>query len=145
MGTMHSHNDLELIYAARKNNVHLMSLPLNLTHIMQPLDISVFRPLKQAHSKILKEYKTATLAGNISKAVLPSLLNQLWDMSFKPSHLYSGFQATGIHPLKREAISNEKLSTGIAESKTNYHQPHHHLLHMLLYFPLILKGNCKKM
>ena len=70
----HSHIDLELIYTAREHNVHLMCLPPNLTHIMQPLDVSVFRPLKQAYSKILKEYKTATLAANISKAVFPTLL-----------------------------------------------------------------------
>ena len=145
----HSHIDLELIYTARKHNVHLMCLPPNLTYIMQPLDVSVFRPLKQAYSKILKEYKTATLAGNISKAVFPSLLNQLWDVSFKPSHLCSGFQATGIHPLQREVISNEKLNAGVAFRKPPTQDQ---LLsttpsstaHAVTPPPLILKGNCRR-
>ena len=107
----HSHIDLELIYTAKEHNVDLMCLPL--THIMQPLDVSVFRPLKRAYSNILKEYKTDTLAANNSKAIFPTILSKLWDVSFKPSHLCSGFKATGIHPLNWEAISGGKLKTGI--------------------------------
>lgn len=69
-----------------------------------PLDVSAFHPLKQAYFKILKKYKTNTLAANISKAVIPTLVNMLWDVSFKSSHLCSGFKATGIHPLNQEII-----------------------------------------
>ena len=36
----YSHIDLELIYTAREHNVHVMCLPPNLLHIMQPLDSS---------------------------------------------------------------------------------------------------------
>ena len=65
----HSHMTLELIKLAKDNSVHLMCLPPNLTHILQPLDVSVFHPLKQAYFKILKEYKLETLAENVTKAV----------------------------------------------------------------------------
>ena len=107
----HSYIDLELIYTGKKHNVHLRCLTL--THIMQPLDVSVFYPLKRAYSNILKEYKTDTLALNISKAIFPTILKKVWDVSFMPiaSHLCSSFRATRIHPLNREAISGGKLKT----------------------------------
>lgn len=151
----HSHIDLELIHLAREHNVHLMCLPPNLTHIMQPLDVSVFHPLKQAYTKILKEYKIDTLASNISKAVFPTLLSKLWDISFKPSHLCAGFKTTGIHPLDRKAISDERLRTGIPFRKSTEYQPTSSMstastsasrisTMSATSSPLILKGKCKQ-
>ena len=37
----YSNLSLDLIYAARENGVHLVCSPPNLTHILQPLDVSV--------------------------------------------------------------------------------------------------------
>ena len=42
----HSHFTLELIEYARGKGVHLFSLPSNCTHILQPLDVGTFGPLK---------------------------------------------------------------------------------------------------
>ena len=107
------HINLQLIYLARENNVHIMCLPPNLTHITQLLDISVFHPLKQTYFKFLKEFKTKTLAANVSKAAFPSFLHMLWNVSFKLNHLCSGFRAAGIHPLNQQAITNTQLETGV--------------------------------
>ena len=56
----HSHMSLELIREARDNKVVILCLPPNTTHLLQPLDVSVFAPLKKAWKKILKEYKLET-------------------------------------------------------------------------------------
>ena len=90
---------------------------------MQPLDVSVFHPLKQAYAQILKEYKMHTLAANISKAVFPTIPRKLWVISFKPSHLSSRFKTTGIHPLDRKAISDDRLRTGVPFRKSTEDQP----------------------
>ena len=63
----HSHINLELINVAREHKVHIMCLPPNLTHILQPMDVGVFRPLKQCYYNILKEYKMQTMAENVTK------------------------------------------------------------------------------
>ena len=44
----HSHLTLELIELARERGVHLVCFPPHMTHILQPLDVSVYHPLKQA-------------------------------------------------------------------------------------------------
>ena len=49
----HSHISLPLIRAVRENNVQLFCLPQNCTHVLQPLDVGVFAPLKRTH--ILKK------------------------------------------------------------------------------------------
>ena len=51
----HSQITLELIKLSKDNRIHLMCLPPNPTHILQPLNVTAFHPLKQAYFKILKE------------------------------------------------------------------------------------------
>ena len=70
----------------------LMLLPSNTTHILQPLDVGVYGPLKKAWKRILAEYKLKTRTGNIGKVEFPKLLQQLWGRSFKPEHLMGGFR-----------------------------------------------------
>lgn len=106
----HSHISVSVIQHCQDNNVHLMLLPSNTTHVLQPLDVGVYGPLKQAWKKILADYKLATRASNIGKEEFPSLLYQLWDRSFKPQHLQGGFKETGLFPFKYSAIPSWKLA-----------------------------------
>lgn len=56
----HSHISLQLITVARNNNITLLCLPPNTTHLTQPLDVGVFAPMKSAWKSILKTYKLQT-------------------------------------------------------------------------------------
>ena len=66
-----SHISLQLVKTAKENGIHLYCLPPHTTHILQPLDVGVYGPVKQAWKKILKDYKTETLAANVTKEALP--------------------------------------------------------------------------
>ena len=69
----HSHISLELIRVARENNVKLFCLPSNCTHIVQPLDMGVFGPMKKVWARILKQWKLESRVQNVSKEVLDKL------------------------------------------------------------------------
>ena len=73
----HSHINLELITVTREYKVNNMCLPPNLTHMLQPIDVGVFHPLKQCYYNILKEYRMQTMAENVTKNIFPSLIKQL--------------------------------------------------------------------
>jgi len=126
---------------AREYKVHIICLPLNLTHILQPMDVGVFHPLKQCYYNILKEYKIQTMAENVIKNVFPSLMKILWDNSFKERHIISGFRAAGLHPLKRDAIKDSKLTTGVP-----FQQPKEAVAATAIVqisSPIVLQGSCK--
>ena len=72
-----SHLSIALIKKARSLKIHLFCLPPNTTHILQPLDVGVFGPVKSAWRKILKQYKVRTRAANITKDIFPSLIKEL--------------------------------------------------------------------
>ena len=85
-----SHMSINLIKKAHSLGFHLFCLPPNTTHILQPLDISVFGPMKQQWRTILKQHKIATRASNIMKERFPALIKQLWERAITPQHLRAG-------------------------------------------------------
>ena len=48
-----SHFSVNVVRMARENDILFVALPPNTTHIMQPLDVSVFRPFKRVWATIL--------------------------------------------------------------------------------------------
>lgn len=66
-----SHLSLPLIRKAKEKGVHLYCLPPHCTHVLQPLDVGVYGPVKQEWKRILKEHKTTTMAANVTKEVFP--------------------------------------------------------------------------
>ena len=100
----YSHISIELIQQAQANRVVLMCLPPNTTHLLQPLDVRVFAPLKNAWRAVLKQYKLETRGEHASKEVFPSLIAKLWETSFLPKHCIGGFCATGLTPFSPEHV-----------------------------------------
>jgi 4-hydroxybenzoate polyprenyltransferase len=48
-----SHETLEFIWECYSNNIYLLFLPPHTSHVLQPLDLSVFSPLKHTYQKRL--------------------------------------------------------------------------------------------
>ena len=48
-----SHVSIEFITFARKHKIICLCLPPHSTHLLQPLDVSVFGPLKQNYKRLL--------------------------------------------------------------------------------------------
>ena len=71
-----SHESLGLIELAKEYSVSLYVFPPHTTHLLQPLDVGVFGPLKSAWTKVLKEYKLETLASRVDRQVFPSLITR---------------------------------------------------------------------
>ena len=67
-------------------------------------------PMKKAWAKLLKQWKFESKAQNVSKEIFAGLLQQLWVESLTPAHCQSGFRASGIFPLSRDAVLS-KLTT----------------------------------
>ena len=51
-----SHVSIELIELARAHNIHLLCLPAHTTHVLQPLDVAVFKSFKSHFAKTCRKY-----------------------------------------------------------------------------------------
>jgi hypothetical protein len=100
-----SHVSVNIIKKCEENNILFVFLPPNSTHLCQPLDVAVFRPMKIAWRKILTQWKLKN-KGTIPKSVFPGLLKDLL-IRLQPnllSNITSGFAASGIIPVDSQSV-----------------------------------------
>ena len=100
----HSHESLDILEAAIKNDVNILCLPPHTTHYLQPLDRTVFGPLMKAYNRACTEYMAADPRNVVSKASWAKLLNEAWSSAVTTENIVSGFRACGIYPYNPAAI-----------------------------------------
>ena len=103
-----SHINIEVLRLCEENNIKFIALSPNATHLLQPLDVAYFRPMKGAWRNVLKEWKQ-TAAGSRCKSVpkdqFPLLLKKMWDRLHTSSdNLIAGFRKSGIYPIDRQQV-----------------------------------------
>ena len=99
------HISLEVIKLAQDNDVHLLCLPSHTTHILQPLDISVFKPFKSFFNKACKNFLFSNPGQVIRSKNLAHLLSESWPRAVFPMNM-SGFLKAGIYPLNPGQITD---------------------------------------
>lgn len=108
-----SHLTLELIDLARSNNVILFCLPPHLTHMLQPLDVAVFRSLKAHFAKIKHRVKILTLGTervlNVNRTNFSAIFREAFEQCMVMATIKNGFRKCGIHPFSPAAIDWSKL------------------------------------
>ena len=72
-----SHFDSEVLELCEKHKIKFITLPPNSTHITQPLDLSLFGPLKTCFRKQLTAFRQQNPGeGTMSKEAFTTLLGQ---------------------------------------------------------------------
>ena len=108
-----SHLNIDVINLCRESNIHLYCLPPHTTHIFQPLDVVIFRPVKAHFNKITQNLKLATLGSsnpiNCCKTNFTRIFREPWE-SITVALIRKGFEKCGISPLNRDAIDKSRLS-----------------------------------
>ena len=108
-----SHFTKRALQLAQENGIDFCCLPPNSTHLMQPLDVAFFAPLKRAWRNILDDWKSSkkNSSTTLSKNYFPSLLRKLHSQLFSQfgttdhsDNLVSGFKACGICPFQPDAV-----------------------------------------
>ena len=105
-----SHLTIELIELAKANDVHLLCLPAHTTHILQPLDVGIFKPLKAFFSKACHRYIMKCPGRVITSDSLASLIGEAWPQAFTPLNVLSGFRKCGIYPFNPGQISDRQMA-----------------------------------
>jgi hypothetical protein len=78
-------------------------MPLHLTHLLQPLDVVVFQPLKHYHAKAL-DVLVRDGVTNISKLEFLLIIQHIRKQAFKPSTILSAFKKTSILPFNLQLV-----------------------------------------
>lgn len=85
-----SHISMRTIDEALKNDIILLCLPAHSSHLLQPLDVGVFKTVKQVWRQELNNFYKNNKYKTVSKAIFPSLIKKVYSEGFTPNNAKSG-------------------------------------------------------
>lgn len=88
------------------HGIHVVSFPPHCTHKLQPLDRSVFGPLKAAISRSCDGWMRDNPGRTITINELAGLVKDPFKTAVTPSNIQAGFECTGIYPYNEDKFTD---------------------------------------
>lgn len=114
-----THIDRKLSDLCTNLGVILIALYPNATRILQPADVSTFKPLKDGWRKGIIEWRRSNLTEELSKKEFAGLLKVVISKSIRPEIIINGFKACGLYPWNPNSIDFSKC---LGKKKTEYNK-----------------------
>lgn len=92
-----SHKSLAFQNLCEENKIITLCMPPHSSHILQPLDVGCFAPLKRAYSKEIRVLALDYI-GRIDKKAFIATFAKVFDKAFSKANILSSFRATGLVP-----------------------------------------------
>ena len=79
-----------------------MALPSHLTDVVQPLDLSVFKPFKAGLKKRQRDWRAKNRGKSITPSLFVKFVTEFWMQCVTPSVIMTGHRRAGISPFSPE-------------------------------------------
>ncbi|XP_055624073.1 uncharacterized protein LOC129767345 isoform X1 [Toxorhynchites rutilus septentrionalis] len=103
-----SHKTLEVADVCQSLGIVLISLYPKTTHITQPADVAVFRPLKNEWRKSVEEWRYEHQGSSLTMMHFGSVLAKAVKNGIIPETIKNGFRVCGIYPFDPNAVDYSK-------------------------------------
>lgn len=101
-----THVDLSVIQYAASQGITILKLPAHSSHILQPLDCSAMKPLKDRWEDEIIKWQRLNIGTKIPKNEFARIITQIWDQ-MNPVILANGFRKAGAYPICRDVVPKE--------------------------------------
>ena len=120
-----SHFRPNTIQFAKDNDIVVFCLPPNTTHECQPLDCSLFGPLKTHWRNVCHTFHQENPSAVITKFNFCGLFKEAWLRAITPETVIGGFRKAGVYPYDPTHVSALKHSgsSGDKSSSTDTGDP----------------------
>ena len=106
-----SHVSMASIQSAKQNGLILLTIPLHTSHRLQPLDRSVFGPLKLKYNQAMDKWMQFNPGKIVTIYNIPPLVNKAYLAAFTPSNIQAGFKSTGIYLFCRDIFDASSFAS----------------------------------
>ena len=127
-----THKSLEAVEYASANGVVMICLPPHTTHRMQPLDKTIYGPLKCAYNAACDQWMVCHAGDRISAYDQAELFGKAYTTIATVKKAVTGFESTGLWPFNPDIFTPEDFAAaevtdepqpGPLGSSTDSHQP----------------------
>jgi 4-hydroxybenzoate polyprenyltransferase len=94
-----SHESVDFMYLCYQHKIHLLYLPPHTSHVLQPLDLSVFSPLKHFYRKEVGFLSLLTDSSPIGKQNFLFCYQKAREQALAASNIKGGWKASGLWPV----------------------------------------------
>jgi len=101
-----SHMSVQFDQYCKENNIISLCMPPHSSHLLQPLDVGCFGPLKTAYGRQIETLMRARI-NHITKLEFLPAFKEAWKATFTKDNICGGFRGAGLVPFNPEhVISN---------------------------------------
>ncbi|KAL0809235.1 hypothetical protein ABMA28_011454 [Loxostege sticticalis] len=97
-----SHLSIEGLNFAKENGIVMLSFPPHCTHRLQPMDKSVYGPLKKYVNSAMDQWMVNHPGQQMTIYDIPGIIAQTYPLAASPSNIIAGFKSCGICPFNRD-------------------------------------------
>jgi hypothetical protein len=98
-----SHHSLEFQELCKENNIYTLCMPPHSSHLLQPLDVGCFSPLKRAYSREIEDLIRHHI-NHITKLEFLPAFKAAFQRSFTSANICSAFRGAGLVPLQPDVV-----------------------------------------
>ena len=110
-----AHVTQDVIETAIRNKILVFCLPAHSSHLLQPLDLSLFGPLKRGWVRACAAFNhIASMV--VNQRNFAKIFNVAWHSSNTPQVIRGGFRRAGIYPFDPTQFDYSKLAPTIGSS-----------------------------
>jgi DDE superfamily endonuclease len=103
-----SHIPTDFMWECEINNVKLFYLPAHSSHVTQPLDLSIFAPIKHQYRKEIDAIATYDDTGPVKKIRFIQFYNKARQWALTPKNILAGWRGSGLIPFNPDKVLNSK-------------------------------------
>ena len=112
-----SHLSVEGIDFCRSHGIVLLSFPPHCSHKLQPLDRSVYGPLKRLVYSCCDSWMKAHPGFTMTIYDLPGIVKSALPRAASPANIQAGFGCTGIWPFDRDIFSDSDFAPSLVTDR----------------------------
>lgn len=115
----YSHIHINALDFCKTNSIVMLSFPPHCSHKLQPLDQSVFGPLKKAINSTCDGWMRSHPGKTMSIYDIPGILATAMPLVLTQSNIQAGFRVTGIVPFNRHLFTELDFAPAFVTDRPN--------------------------
>lgn len=114
-----SHVSVDILDFAKNSGVVMLSFPPHCSHKFQPLDRSVYFPLKKFYNSGCDAWLMMNKGKTLTIYDIPGIVKEAFPLAMTQANIQSGFRVSGIFPFNRNVFGDEEFLPSSVTDRPN--------------------------